>query len=126
MSEILYNGFCPHGIPFGQCKESHEGASQTSPIERAKLVYEEHGRKGSWNYFDKRMIDAIADQIRQAVEEAYRKGFSDCNMTNTSQWNEAIERAAKVAEELCWKDHGDDNCLKISGDIKSLKVGEGK
>lgn len=82
-----------------------------TPEERAEKVYNEYGRKGSWNYFDKRMIDAIAAQIREAVDEPHvctcychdnkaPVGWQ-CICKCRTLVTEERERCAKVCESFC-------------------------
>lgn len=80
--------------------------------ERAEKIYEEYGRRGSWNYFDKRIIGAIAEQIQQACDEArveafqeaglqqYRDRNDEADKAYAKGFSDARERAAKVAGGL--------------------------
>lgn len=70
--------------------------------ERAEKVYNEYGRKGSWNLFDKKMIDAIAAQITEAEREAYKRGEDSqksCEKSFAEGFRAAKEKAARICDE---------------------------
>lgn len=52
-----------------------------TPTERAEKIYNEYGQRGSWNLFDRKMIDAIASQIAEAEREAEEHGKKEAHRT---------------------------------------------
>lgn len=55
--------------------------------------------------------DIVVDILIEAKDEGIKKGFAS-----------ARKKAAGIAEELCWKNHGDDDCLKIAERIRAMEA----
>jgi len=82
-----------------------------TPEERAaKLWGSPETSKIPWTQLDCKFVVALAEQIEQAEQEAYRKGFEDCR-----------GKAVNIAVLFEWKNYGDDDCTKIAPAIHALK-----
>lgn len=87
-----------------------------TPEERAEKIYNEYGRKGSWNLFDKRMIDAIAAQIAEAEREAR---ISQSDADHSEAYDEGFAAAKAKAAFLAhqWAD----NVYNGNGEMQLVK-----
>ncbi len=90
----------------------------------AEKIYNEYGRKGSWNYFDKRMIGAIAAALREYGQEIITSYDNRCIEHSEIEFQRGFRSALEEAAALlsCSYGFGRASCGQCNACLKANKI----